>query len=365
MIGASIERLDTPALLIDLDALERNIGAIAKHYQGKPIRLRPHGKNHKSPQVLAMQVAAGGTVGGAAGAVCCAKASEAEVFVQAGVAADVLVANQIVAPKKIRRLAALAQRAKVTVAIDHAAQLPLLAAGAAALNVTLGVVIEVDTMMGRGGVRTVEQAVSLARAASDAPGISFRGVMSHQVPTVPMPDAAQRFREGGACIDRVIDAKRAIEAAGMPVEIVSTGESWTYDVAAQKAEVTEIEGGTYVMMEVPYAYMREFSYAARVMGRVVARPNARSALGDVPVDAIGTPNGPPSLDGPAGVEVQRIDHHGVLLASEAEMPLAVGDCFFLLTHQQDVTMNRWERYLGVRNGRVEAVLEAPARGCVH
>lgn len=364
-IGASVEDLDTPELLIDLAALERNIGVIARHYRGKRIRLRPHGKNHKSPQVLAMQVAAGGTVAGSLGAVCCAKASEAEVFVQAGVATNVLVANQIVDAKKIRRLAALARRAEVTVAIDHAAQLPLLAAEAAALNVTLGVVIEVDTMMGRGGIRTLEQAVALARAASDTASLSFRGVMSHQVPTTPMPDAARRFREGGACIDRVIEAKRAIEAAGMPVEMVSTGESWTYDVAAQKPEVTEIEGGTYVLMEVPYAYMREFSYAARVMGRVVARPDARTAVGDVPVDAIGAPNGPPSLDGLPDVRVRHIDHHGVLLASEAEMPLAMGERFFLLTHQQDVTINRWERYLGVRDGRVEAVLEAPARGCVH
>lgn len=361
MIGATLDAVETPALVIDLVALEHNIGVIADHYRGKRIRLRPHGKNHKCPEMLAMQIAAGGTVGG----VCCAKVSEAEAFAQGGGVSNVLIANQVVAEGKIRRLAALARRVDVTVAIDDPAQLPRLSSGARALNATLGVVIEIDTMMRRGGVRGVEQAVTLAKAAQAAPGLRFRGVMSHQVPRAPMPDKAQRFREGGGYIDAVLAAKRAIETAGVPVAMVSTGETWTYDVAAQKPEVSEIQGGTYIVMEVPYSYMSEFRHAAKVMGRVVARPDAHTAVGDVPIDAIGAPNGPPSLDGVDGAAVQSIDHFGVTLASQGAMPLAIGDRFFLLTHQQDITMNRWDRYLGVRDGRVETVFEATARGCVH
>ena len=118
-------------------------------------------------------------------------------------------------------------------------------------------------------------------------------------------------------------------------------------------------------MEVPYAYMHEFRFAARVMGRVVARPDAYTAVGDIPIDAIGAPNGLPTLEGFTDIAVTSIDHHGVTLSAEREMPLGIGDVFYLLTHQQDITMNRWERYVGVRNGVVETLLEAPARGCVH
>lgn len=361
MIGAALDAVETPALVIDLAALEHNIRTIAEHYRGRHIRLRPHGKNHKCPAILAMQIAAGATVGG----VCCAKASEAEAFADGGGVSNVLIANQVVDAGKIRRLASLARRIDVTVAIDDPAQLPRLATGAREFGATLGVVIEIDTMMGRAGVRGVEQAVALAQAAVDTAGLRFRGVMSHQVPRAPMPDTARRFREGGECIGRVVAAKRAIEAAGIPVEIVSTGESWTYDVAAENAEVSEIQGGTYIVMEVPYSYMTEFRHAALVMGRVVARPDAHTAIGDVPIDAIGAPNGPPSVAQLPGVTVRNIDHFGVTLEAEGGMPLGIGERFFLLTHQQDVTMNRWDRYLGARDGRVETIFHATARGCVH
>ena len=360
IVGTPVEALDTPVLLLDLDALEHNIGVIATHYRDKTIRLRPHGKNHKSPQILAMQMAAGGTVGG----VCSAKVSEAEVFANAG-AGNVLLANQVVDADKIKRLAALAKRVDTTVAIDALAQIDLLAAGARAVGATLGVVIEIDTMMRRGGARSIDHAVALARKAAATTGLRFRGLMSHQVPTVRGPTRQQRYAEGGGYIQRVLDAKAAIEAAGLTVEIVSTGESWTYDVAATFPAVTEIEGGTYAIMEVPYAYMHEFRFAARVMGRVVARPDAYTAVGDIPIDAIGAPNGLPTLEGFTDIAVTSIDHHGVTLSAERELPLGIGDVFYLLTHQQDMTVNRWERYVGVRNGVVEMLIEAPARGCVH
>lgn len=360
VVGAPLAAVQTPALVVDLDALAHNIGVIAEHYRHRRIRLRPHGKNHKSPQILAMQVAAGGTVGG----VCAAKVSEAEVFVDAG-AGNVLLANQVVDAAKIKRLAAIAGRVETSVAVDHPAQVERLAAGAAEAGAELGVVIEVDTMMRRGGVRRLEAAVALAKQAAAARGLRFRGVMSHQVPTARPPSRAQRFAEGGRCIEQVLAAKAAIESAGLPVEMVSTGETWTYDVAATFDAVTEIEGGSYIVMEVPYAYMTEFRLAARVMGRVVER-GERRAVGDVPVDAIGAPNGPPTVEGEAGIVAERIDHHGVVLSvPDGPFPLAIGDPFFLLTHQQDITMNRWERYLGIRAGVVETILDAPARGCVH
>ncbi len=361
MIGTPVAELDTPVLLLDMAALEHNIGVIAEHYEGRTIRLRPHGKNHKCPRILAMQIEAGGTVGG----VCAAKVSEAEAFVHAGAARNVLVANQVVAPRKIRRLAALAQAADVMVAIDHETQVERLEAGAREEDATIGVVIEIDTTMGRGGVRSIDQAVRLARRVGDATHLAFRGVMSHQTPSVAEPTRDERFVEGGRAIDKVLAAKRAIEAVGIAVDVVSTGESWTYDVAATYPEVTEIEGGTYVVMEMAYGYMAEFRQAMRIMGRVVERPDAQTAIGDIPIDAIGAPRGLPTVADSPDISVVALDHHGVTLRSEAPMPLALGAPFFLRTHQQDMTMNRWDRFLGVRDGRVSTVFHADARGRVH
>ena len=354
-----IGEVETPALIIDLDAMEHNIRVIADCYRNKSIRLRPHVKNHKSPRILAMQMAAGGTVGG----ICAAKVSEAEVFAE--VAENVLIANQIVGEDKIARLAALARRVDTTVAVDAARQVEQLSRGAQEAGALLGVVIEVDTSMGRGGVRTAQQAVALAKQAMAAPNLRLCGVMSHQVPRARPPSREQRFAEGNRWIARVLEVRQAIEDAGVGVDLVSTGESWTYDVAAAHPEVDEIQGGTYIVMEVPYAYMREFRFAARVMGRVVRRLDASTVLGDVPIDAIGSPNGVPTVESPDGLEVVSIDHHGVVLRGDGVATLSIGDPFFLLTHQQDVTMNRWDRYLGVRNGMIETVIEATARGCIN
>ena len=357
----TIHDLPTPTLLLDLDALDHNIGVIADHYRDATTRLRPHGKNHKSPWVLERQLTAGGTIGG----VCAAKVSEAEVFVDSGLIDNVLIANQIVDAGKIDRLCQLAQRVDLVVAIDAAEHLDRLAAGVRrAASATVGVVIEIDTMMRRGGSRTIDAAVELAKTAHDHPDLVFRGVMSHQVPTTPAPDRHARFEEGLRYIDHVLDVKHAIEAAGVPVDIVSTGESWTYDVAATRSEVTEIEGGTYIVMEVPYNYMHEFRYAARMLGRVIEIKDSTTAVVDIPIDAIGAPNGPPSIWNRSDARTVAIDHGGLTIATD-EDAVAVGDLLQFLPHQQDVMMNRWDQYVGIRGETVERYIEVSARGCVH
>ncbi len=360
-MAETIHDLPTPTLLLDLDALEHNIGVIAGHYETTATKLRQHGKNHKSPWVLERQINAGGTVGG----VCAAKVSEAQVFVDSGLVDNVLIANQVVDAAKIDRLCSLAGRADMVVAIDDREHLERLAAGVRrAGGVRLGVVIEIDTMMRRGGTRTIDAAVALAEAADQNPDLTFRGVMSHQVPTTASPDRHARFDEGLKYIDHVLDVKHAIEAAGIRMDIVSTGESWTYDVAATRPEVTEIEGGTYIVMEVPYDYMTEFHYAARMLGCVIAMENETTALIDIPIDAIGAPNGPPSVWRRSDVRTKSIDHTGLTVEIDPGA-VAVGDLLQFLPHQQDVMMNRWDEYVGIRGETVERRIEVTARGCIH
>ncbi len=359
-VGTPLSDLDTPCLLVDLDALEHNFQVIADTYRDTTCKMRGHVKNLKTPVLAHMQMRAGGTVGG----VCAAKVAEAEVMAEGGIA-DIFIANQIVGRDKLDRLCALAKRADIKVAIDDARNLRELSEVAQTHGVTLGVVIEVDTSMHRAGIRHVGQGVELAQLATTLPGITFRGVMSHQ--TVPgQPDKQTRLVEGRRYIQMCLDVKDAIEAVGIPVDIVSTGETWTYDIAADMQGVTEVEGGTYAMMSHAYGYMDEFHIALRILGTVISTPQPGVAIGDVGSWALASPNGvlPVAADMP-GVTVEALHEAHIVLRTDDVTPLQVGDTFFLHSGQQDITVSRWDQIIAVRNGVVEAVWELAARGCHH
>jgi 3-hydroxy-D-aspartate aldolase len=357
-VGTPVYELETPCLLIDMDALEHNFGIMAETYRDTACKLRAHIKNLKSPMLAWMQIRAGGTVGG----VCAAKVSEAEVMVEGGIA-DILIANQVVTPDKIVRLCSLAKRADVKVAIDDPRNVKLLSEIAAEHGVTIGVVIEVDTSMQRAGTRHVRKAVELAKLASSLPGIAFKGVMSHQ--TLPgRPDKETRMTRGREYMQMCVVVRDAIVAAGVPVGIVSTGESWTYDVAPTVPGVTEIQGGTYALMSAQYSYMEEFAIAGKILATVISAPEAGVAIGDVGSWALAAPRGAlPEVDGMPGVTVESLSETQIVLRTDGRTPLRVGDKFLLRSAQQDLMVNRWDQFIAVRKGKVEAVWPVLARGC--
>lgn len=359
-IGTPIAELDTPCLLVDLDAVEHNFQVIADTYRDTVCKMRSHVKNLKTPVLAHMQMQAGGTVGG----VCAAKVAEAEVMAEGGIT-DIFIANQIVGRDKISRLAALAKRVDIKVAIDDVRNLRELSEVAQEQGVTLGVVIEVDTSMHRAGIRQVARGVELAKLASALPGISFQGVMSHQ--TIPgRPDVQTRQVEGRRYMQMCLDVKDAIEAVGISVPIVSTGETWTYDVAADLPGVTEVEGGTYALMSSSYSYMEAFQIAAKVLGTVISTPEPGIAIGDVGIWAMASPYGVlPAVEGMPGVTVEALHEAHIVLRTDGTPPLQVGQQFLLHSAQQDITVSRWDQMIGVRSAAVEAVWELPARGCHH
>ena len=355
--GTSMEELDTPCLFLDMDALEHNISLMADYYRDRPAKLRPHIKNHKSPLIAHMQIRAGGTVGG----VCAAKVSEAEVMVQGGIP-QVLITNQVVTRDKIARLMALARVSDMLVACDDPRNAADLSEGAQTAGAQLGVLVEVDTQMHRCGVRTIEEGLKLAREIHSLPGLRFQGVMSHQSIS-PTTDRETRVLEGRRIIQKVLDLKESLERQGLPVEIVSTGETWSYDVAGEIPGVTEIQGGTYLLMEARYGYMSEFKYAARILGTVISAPRPGVAIGDVGLKAVGIPAGLPLVDGMAGVMVEALHAEHTILKLEGGVRLRPGDKFVLIPAEQDIMVNRWDRYIALRDGRVEAVWDISARGC--
>ncbi len=355
--GTPMEELDTPCLVIDLDALDHNMDVIADYYSDKPSKLRGHSKNHKTPAIALRQIRRGGTVGG----VCAAKVSEAEVMVHGGVP-SVLITSEVVGELKIRRLCSLAGQAEMMVACDNSENARVLSREAVAQGVDLGVVIEMETGMGRCGVQEIRQGVELARDIDSLPGISFRGIMSHQV--IPAtPDREDRVIEGNRVIQGVIDLKDAIEEVGLPVEIVSTGETWSYDVAGEIEGVTEVQGGSYLLMDAHYSYMSDFAYAAKVLTTIISTPRPGVAIGDAGVRAVSTLAGLPEVDGRPGVVVESMDGDHAVFSLADGAKLQVGDQVLLVSSQQDAMVSRWDRFVGLRNGKVEAVWDIQARGC--
>jgi len=356
--GTPLAELETPCLILDMDALDHNMDLMADYYRHRPSKLRGHSKNHKTPALAWRQIRRGGTIGG----VCAAKVSEAEVMVHSGIP-SVLVTSEIVAPLKIERLCSLAEQAEMLVACENPENARALSGAASAHGVDLGVLIEQETGLRRCGVQDVEQGVALARVIANLPGLRFRGIMSHQMMAQPSSNREDRVTEGRQLVQPVIDLKNAIEASGIAVDIVSTGETWSYDVAGEIPGVTEIQGGTYLLMETAYSYMTDFLFAGQVLTTIISTPRPGVAVGDAGIRAVGSMKGLPAVANRPGLVVERIDTDHVIFSGGEIDRLTIGDQVALIPGQQDAMVSRWDRFIGVRDGRVEAVWDIQARGC--
>ena len=356
--GTPVEELDTPCLILDMDALDHNMGVMADYYEGRSSKLRGHGKNHKTPALALRQIRRGGTVGG----VCSAKVSEAEVMVHGGVP-SVFITSEVTAPLKIERLCTLARQAEMLVACEAPENAQNLSRAAIAQGVTLKVVIEQETGLVRCGVQNNEQGVSLARLIDSLPGLDFQGVMSHQMMAEPSSNREDRVTEGRRIIQDVIDLKDAIEAAGIQVPIVSTGETWSYDVAGDIPGVTEIQGGSYLLMETAYGYMTDFQFAGKVLTTIISTPRPGVAVGDAGIKAVGSMKGMPEVDDNLGVRAESMDADHIVFHLDEGVRLNLGDQVVLIPGQQDAMVSRWDRFVGIRDGKVEIVWDIEARGC--
>jgi len=264
--------LDTPSLLIDLDAMERNIQRMADYFRERPAALRPHTKTHKIPQVAHMQIRAG-AIG-----VTCQKLGEAEVFARAGIG-NILISNQIAGAVKINRFVNLSRWADVTVGLDSAEVAREIAEAARAAGVVAKVAIEVSIV--RCGVEPGAEAVRLAQDISKLKGLEFVGIWAHEAGCSPTFDLGtetslqRRKAEHCAGLMSVLETKHLIEQAGIPVHMFSTGHTATYNITADFPEVTDVQAGTYVFMDWPYRQLEgleEFEEALSVLATVISIP---------------------------------------------------------------------------------------------
>lgn len=349
--------IDTPALLLDLDRVARNVETMSRFFAARPASLRPHFKTPKCPEVARLQLEAG-AIG-----ITCAKLGEAEVLADAGVAASVLVANQVIGARKLERLAALAERLpELIVAVDAPEQVDALDAALAGDPANVGALVEIDSGMHRCGTADPDQTLALARriAASRA---RYRGVMAYEGHAVLVPDPAKRKALAEAHLVELERHVEALRGAGLAPEIVSAGGTGTYDISGSAPLVTEIQAGSYVFMDGTYRRVRtEFECALSVVTTVV-HARGRLLVTDCGMKALthefGMPEGA-SL--PLRCVALSEEHGHVLVDEGAALDLAPGDRLELLPSHGDTTINLHEEYFALQGDEVVAVWPIAARG---
>lgn len=351
------DEIETPALLIDLDAMERNLAKMAAWFAGRPARLRPHAKTHKTPILAHKQIAAG-AIG-----ITCAKLGEAEVMVQAGIR-DVLIANQVVGASKIERLAHLARHAELMVAVDDPQNIADLSAACMAAGSRLRVLVEVDVGMGRCGARTIEGAVALAKLVAEARGLELAGVMGYEGHLVQKLDPEERGAGVRQAMGRLLEARAEIERAGLPCAIVSGGGTGTYDLTGSTPGVTEVQAGSYLTMDATYKKVRpEFECALTLLCTVVSRPTPNLVFTDAGHKAITSEMGLAQPKELPGARVFGLaEEHGKIELEDPSLPLRPGDRVEIVPTHGCTTINLHDRFYAMRGDVVEAIWPIAARG---
>ena len=351
-IGTSVDALDTPSFLVDLDILEANIETLHGFFRQRTAKVRPHIEAHRCPAIAHKQLAAGGTVGG----ISATTVGQAEVFAAAGFT-DIFIANEIVTRQKINRLCALARQGKITVAVDSPRNIADLSETAGTSAVTLGVVVEINTRLNRCGVEPGQPAVDLAKAITQAPNLEFVGLMTYEG-TILEANPEKLAALTRDCVQKVLDTKEMIESAGVDVAVVSAGGTHNYDIVGDIDGVTEVTAGSYA--------------PARVLASVISRPEPGVAITDAGVKAIGMDAGPAVLDRVSNADssaaimvnesMMSAEHGELNFADDAATKLDLGDKAFLIPSDAGMCANLHDYIYAIRNDKLEAVWEISARG---
>ena len=360
-VGMPVAEVDTPCLLVDLDALDRNIAALAEFARSHGVRLRPHAKSHKSPDIAARQLAHG-AVG-----LCCQTVSEAEAMV-AGGARDVLVSNEVVAPRMITRLAALALQARVLVCVDDASNVAALDAATAAVGARIEVLVEIDVGAGRCGIAPGEPACELARRIADSSHLRFAGLQAYHGPAQHLRDHTVR----GAAIDNAIaltrDTVERLAAHGLHCEIVAGAGTGSFDLEAASGLYNELQCGSYIFMDADYARVRgvdggalPFEHSLFLQTRVISKTRSGRAVCDAGLKSHSVDSGLPTVFDCDGVRYTGAsDEHGQL--EDPQDRLTLGDALRLVPGHCDPTVNLHDWLVAYRKDRVVALWPIAARG---
>ena len=364
-IGSHVTEVDTPALLIELDALERNIRRMQERIEGTKLRLRPHAKTHKSTAIANMQVVAG-AVG-----VCCQKVSEAEIMVDGGIG-DVLISNEVIGAAKLDRVAALARRAKVAVCVDDFDNVQELAATAEKFGAKIDVLVELNVGANRCGVETPAEVVRLAAAIARTKSLRFAGLQAYQGAAQHLRAHEDRRRAIASAAGKVLDAGDLLRRNGLECGIVSGAGTGTFEFEIESGVYNELQVGSYVFMDADYGRNKdrggepvsEFENSLFLLTTVMSTPAAERAVVDAGLKALSVDSGMPQIVGCDGVSYARAaDEHGRLDVG-GNHRFTLGEKIRLVPGHCDPTVNLHDWFVCIRNSHVEAVWPVSARGAV-
>ena len=341
--------LDTPALLVDLNNMESNLARMASFLRQTPAKLRPHFKNHRIVSLAKRQLEAG-AIG-----MTCARLSQAEVLIQHGIR-SVLIANEIVGEAPIKRFLELSQQADLIVPVDNEAVVADMARLARDKKTQPSVLVDLDVGLKRCGVPTMEAALRLARVVTEK-GLRLRGVMAyegHLQPIVPGPEKERAVR---SAMQFLTDAKNLMQREGLPAEIASCGGTGTYSFMAPFPGVTEIQAGSYLLMDTWYKdFAPEFKLTLSLLVTVISKTPGQRIVVDAGVKALSGERGLPSVKELSGLRLKALHaEHGVIEIMDSAVPVEVGDKIELWVHYHDGTINLHKRAYGIRSGQVEEV----------
>ena len=364
--GMREDEIDTPALLIDLDAFEYNLDKMAALLAPTGVKLRAHAKTHKSPVIAKLQMARG-AVGQ-----CVQKVAEAEVLAWGGIP-DILVSNQIVGAAKLARLCALTAISKAAVCVDDAQQVEWIEQAAAASGRRMTVLVEIDVGAARCGVPPGPPAVELAKRIAGSKHLIFGGLQAYQGSAQHKRSVAERQTLIGSAVDATRRTVEQLRQQGLDCPIVGGAGTGTFQIESTSGIYTEKQCGSYVIMDADYARnldadgnpVSTFRHALFVLATVMSAPHAGLAVLDAGHKAVPTDSGMPLLWQQPNIRyVSASDEHGKLaVGSETTMP-KLGEKLRLVPGHCDPTVDRYDWYVGVRNGRVESLWPVAARGAM-
>jgi D-serine deaminase-like pyridoxal phosphate-dependent protein len=361
-----VESLPTPALVVDVAAMERNLARMPAHLQGTGVGLRPHAKIHKSPIVARRQLELG-AVG-----ICCAKVAEAEVMRTAGIE-RILVTSPVASDDAIRRVVALMARSEdVRVGVDDPGGVDRIGAAARAAGIEARVLIDLDPDMGRTGIARGEPAVALARTIAATAGVVLTGLQQYAGQLMHLDDPAERRSRSRETMAAGLATRDAIIADGHPLEIFTGGGTGTFDVDCEIDGVTDLQCGSYVFMDEEYGRIGQgnsdrfdaFEPALFVIVTAISRPRTGMITVDGGFKAFASDTVSPTAADLPGIRYHfGGDEHGILQLRESAPALAVGDRIRMLTPHCDPTINLHDWMYPVVDGVVHEIWPVAARGC--
>ena len=362
-VGMSEVDIETPALIVDLDAFESNLKKMRSITEATGVKLRAHAKAHKSAGVAHQQMKIGGAYG-----FCCQKVSEAEALVAAELN-DILISNQIITPSKIERLVSLSQRATLRVCVDDIRNVVDLSKAAKARNVVLGCLVEIDVGAGRCGINPGSDAARLAHAIAQHTHLRFDGLQAYHGPAQHYVKASERAAAFSQVIAKVRETVAELEKRDLSCEIISGAGTGTFQMEAASGLFTELQAGTYCFMDAAYMTLEAedgqpavpFENALFVLTTVMSVARPGTVVCDAGHKSSAVDSGMPKVHGVDGVTYTGCnDEHGMILDPNGVLDLK--DRIRLIPGHCDPTCNLHDYLIGIRNGLVETVWPVTARG---